>query len=55
MLVEETSLVESELILAIVVVTVTLSVVLHGMTAPWGAERYAKWYDEQDRITDGAA
>jgi NhaP-type Na+/H+ or K+/H+ antiporter len=51
-LVEETSLAESELIVSIVVVTVALSVVLHGVTAPWGAERYATWYDEQDRITD---
>lgn len=53
-LVEETSLAESELIVAVVVVTVTLSVVLHGMTAPWGANRYAAWYDAQDRTTDDA-
>ena len=55
MLVEETSLAESELIVVDVVVTVTLSVVLHGMTAPWGANRYATWYDEQDRIADDAS
>lgn len=54
-LVEATSLSESELIVSIVVVTVTLSVVLHGMTAPWGANRYATWYEEQDRITDDAS
>ena len=54
-LVEETSISESELIVAVVVVAVTLSVVLHGMTAPWGTNRYATWYDEQDRITDGAS
>jgi NhaP-type Na+/H+ or K+/H+ antiporter len=54
-LVEGTSLGESELIVSIVVVTVTLSVLLHGMTAPWGAERYAQWYNEQDPITDDAA
>ncbi len=53
-LVEETSLSDSELIVAVVVVTVTLSVVLHGMTAPWGAERYATWYNKQPRITDDA-
>ena len=52
---EGTSLGESELIVSIVVVTVTLSVLLHGMTAPWGAERYAQWYNEQDPITDDAA
>jgi NhaP-type Na+/H+ or K+/H+ antiporter len=54
-LVEETSLLESELIVSIVVVTVTLSVVLHGMTAPSGAERYATWYHEQDQLTDGGS
>ena len=54
-LVEGTSLGESELVVSIVVVTVTLSVVLHGTTAPWGAERYAKWYNERDRVTDDAA
>jgi NhaP-type Na+/H+ or K+/H+ antiporter len=54
-LVEATSLLESELIVAVVVVTVTLSVLLHGMTAPWGADRYATWYDEQDRVTDDAS
>lgn len=54
-LVEGTSIGESELIVSIVVVTVTLSVVLHGMTAPWGAERYATWYNAQDPITDDAA
>jgi NhaP-type Na+/H+ or K+/H+ antiporter len=53
-LVEETSLAESELIVAVVVVTVTLSVVLHGMTAPWGANRYAAWYDAQNRTTGDA-
>ena len=53
-LVEETSLSDSELIVAVVVVTVTLSVLLHGMTAPWGAERYATWYNKQPRITDDA-
>jgi NhaP-type Na+/H+ or K+/H+ antiporter len=51
-LVEATSISESEVIVAVVVVTVTLSVVLHGMTAPWGANRYATWYNEQDRISD---
>ena len=54
-LVEETSLSESELIVSVVVVAVTLSVILHGMTAPWGADRYATWHEKQDRITDDAS
>ena len=34
---------------------VTFSVVLHGMTPPWGANRHATWYDEKDRITNDAS
>ena len=44
-LLEETGLEESGTIVAIVMTTVLLSVFLHGITAPWGAERYAAWYD----------
>jgi sodium/hydrogen antiporter len=32
------------LIVPVVMLTVGLSVVLHGVTAPWGAQRYGSWY-----------
>jgi NhaP-type Na+/H+ or K+/H+ antiporter len=35
---------EQALIVQVVMVTVGLSVVLHGVTAPWGARRYGNWY-----------
>jgi len=54
LLVEEAGLAGSEEIVAAVIVTVTLSVVLHGATAPWGANRYAAWVAEQETIADGA-
>ena len=54
LLVEETGLAGSEVIVSAVIVTVTLSVVLHGATAPWGANRYAAWVAAQETIADDA-
>ncbi len=54
LLVEEAGLVGSEVIVSAVIVTVTLSVVLHGATAPWGANRYAAWVAAQETIADDA-
>ncbi|MGE5226385.1 MAG: cation:proton antiporter [Planctomycetaceae bacterium] len=36
-------------IVHVVMLTVGLSIVLHGMTAWWGAERYADWYERAAR------
>jgi NhaP-type Na+/H+ or K+/H+ antiporter len=52
LLVEEAGLAESEEIVSAVIVTVALSVVLHGATAPWGANRYAAWVEGQERASD---
>jgi len=46
-LVEELGIEQSELIVGSVIVTVALSVLLHGTTAPWGANKYADWYSSQ--------
>jgi sodium/hydrogen antiporter len=35
---------EQHLIVPVVMLTVGLSVLLHGVTAPWGARRYGRWY-----------
>jgi NhaP-type Na+/H+ or K+/H+ antiporter len=43
-LVATSRLPHQELIVDVVMLTVGLSVVLHGVTAPWGASRYARWY-----------
>lgn len=51
LLVEEAGLADSEEIVSAVIVTVALSVVLHGATAPWGASRYAAWVDAQERAS----
>ena len=53
LLVEEAGLAGSEIIVAAVVVTVTLSVVLHGATAPWSSNRYAAWVASQTAAADG--
>jgi hypothetical protein len=29
---------------AVVMLTVGMNVVLHGVTAPWGTQRYGRWY-----------
>ncbi len=42
-LVEEAGLEQSQLVIGAIIVTVAFSVVLHGVTAPWGANRYADW------------
>jgi NhaP-type Na+/H+ or K+/H+ antiporter len=46
-LVEEVDTDYSELIVGAVIVTVALSVLLHGVTAPWGANTYGAWYERQ--------
>jgi NhaP-type Na+/H+ or K+/H+ antiporter len=43
-LVETSGLPEQHLIVPVVMLAVGMSVVLHGVTAPWGAERYGGWY-----------
>ena len=43
-LVVTSGLPEQHLIVPVVMLTVGLSVVLHGVTASWGAERYGRWY-----------
>jgi sodium/hydrogen antiporter len=43
-LVATSGLPEQGLIVPVVMLTVGLSVVLHGATAPWGAQRYGSWY-----------
>jgi len=52
-LVEEAGLDDAAPIVAAVMVTVALSVLLHGMTAPWGAERYAAWANASDTSDAG--
>ncbi len=46
-LVEGAGLELSEPIVGAIVVTVAFSVLLHGVTAPWGADKYADWADGQ--------
>jgi sodium/hydrogen antiporter len=48
LLVEESGLAEAPLILTVVTTTVALSVLLHGITAWPGANRYADWFDQHD-------
>jgi NhaP-type Na+/H+ or K+/H+ antiporter len=43
-LVVSSGLPEQHLIVPVVMLTVGLSVVLHGVTASWGAQRYGRWY-----------
>jgi NhaP-type Na+/H+ or K+/H+ antiporter len=43
-LVANSGLPEQNTIVTTVMLTVGLSVVLHGVTAPWGARRYGQWY-----------
>ncbi len=52
-LIEETGLDDAQGIVGAVIVTVTLSVILHGVSAPWGAKRYADWYERAEAATDG--
>lgn len=52
LLVEEAGLAGAEEIVSAVIVTVALSVVLHGATAPWGAKQYAGWVEAQERASD---
>ena len=47
LLVEESDLAETPLMLTVVTVTVAMSVLAHGATAWPGANRYADWYDAQ--------
>lgn len=46
-LVEEAGIEHSRLIVGVVIVTVAFSVLLHGVTAPRGADMYADWADGQ--------
>ena len=46
LLLAEEALPHGSLILQAVFVTVALSVLLHGATAVWGANRYGKWYEQ---------
>ena len=46
LLVAEEALPDGSVILQAVFVTVALSVVLHGATAVWGANRYGRWYEQ---------
>jgi sodium/hydrogen antiporter len=43
-LVATSGLPEQGVIVPVVMLTVGLSVVLHGVTAPWGARQYGSWY-----------
>ena len=52
LLVAESALPNDSTILEAVFATVALSVVLHGVTAVWGAERYGRWYERAS--ADGA-
>ena len=45
LLVAESALPNDSTILEAVFATVALSVVLHGVTAVWGADRYGRWYE----------
>lgn len=46
LLVAQEALPEGSVVLQAIFVTVALSVVLHGATAVWGANRYGRWYEE---------
>ena len=50
--VAESALPHDPVILEAVFVTVAVSVVLHGVTAVWGADRYGRWYERA--VADGA-
>jgi NhaP-type Na+/H+ or K+/H+ antiporter len=52
LLVAESALPDDSTILHAVFATVAVSVVVHGVTAVWGAERYARWYERAS--ADGA-
>ena len=44
-IIEEAKLPNAELIVTIMAVTVGLSILLHGLSAWWGSNRYASWYE----------
>jgi len=46
-LVEESGIPHTDLIVTIMVVTVALSILLHGITAYSGSNAYADWYEER--------
>lgn len=54
LLIEETGLAYARVVVGSVIVTVTLSVILHGASAPWGATRYADWYEREESVDDSA-
>ncbi len=47
-LVDEAGLEQTRVVVGVIIVTVALSVLLHGVTAPWGANKYADWYEGGD-------
>ena len=51
-LVEVAGVAQTELVVAGVIVTVAFSVLLHGVTAPWGANQYAAWFEGRSGKSD---
>ncbi|MEA3501440.1 MAG: cation:proton antiporter [Actinomycetota bacterium] len=49
-LVEEAGPEQTRLIVGVIMVTVALSILLHGVTAPWGANKYADWYEGRPEV-----
>ncbi|MGB3097860.1 MAG: cation:proton antiporter [Solirubrobacterales bacterium] len=56
LVVEEADLPGSDLIVTVATITVALSAYAHGLTANWGANRYARWYagKEKDSVAPEA-
>ncbi len=52
-LVEEAGLEQTRVVVGAIIVTVALSVLLHGVTAPWGANKYADWYKGNQSAASG--
>ena len=50
-LVERAGLEQTHSIVGAIFVTVAISVLFHGVTAPWGATKYADWCDAQPEAT----
>jgi NhaP-type Na+/H+ or K+/H+ antiporter len=44
-IVTEAAIPGSQVVTDVVLLTVTVSIVVHGVTAAWGARRYAGWFD----------
>ena len=50
--IEETDIPETDLMLTLVTLTVALSILLHGITAYIGSNGYADWYEQQEEVHD---